>query len=138
MGGVAPPIPGIIPPQAGRREPDPADRSHAVERADVVGEDAGPDHPCLRRRQVPPIHEGADQDPHFQTEQFKGWFEELNGEQYEPTIMPTYLEQWGYFGSTLVIETAQEALLGQRTAQDLADEWAAFLTEEYGKWKAAQ
>jgi multiple sugar transport system substrate-binding protein len=91
-----------------------------------------------KRVGVIPIHEGADQDPHFQTDQFKGWFDELNGAQYEPTIMPTYLEGWGYFGSTLVIETAQEALLGQRTAQDLADEWAAYLTEEYGKWKAAQ
>jgi multiple sugar transport system substrate-binding protein len=91
-----------------------------------------------KRVGVIPIHEGADQDPHFQTEQFKGWFDELNGAQYEPTIMPTYLEGWGYFGSTLVIETAQEALLGQRTAQDLADEWAAYLTDEHGKWKAAQ
>jgi multiple sugar transport system substrate-binding protein len=91
-----------------------------------------------KRVGVIPIHEGADQDPYFRTEQFKGWFDELNGAQYEPTIMLTYLEQWGYFGSTLVIETAQEALLGQRTAQDLADEWAAFLTDEYTKWKAAQ
>ena len=52
--------------------------------------------------------------------------------------MPTYLEQWGYFGSTLLLETSQEALLGQRTAQDLADEWAELLTEEYAKWQAAQ
>lgn len=91
-----------------------------------------------KRVGVIPIHKGADQDPYFKTEQFKGWFEELNGEQYEPTIMPTYLEQWGYFGSTLVLETSQEALLGQRSAQDLADEWAEFLTEEHSKWKAAQ
>lgn len=87
---------------------------------------------------VIPIHEGADQDPFFQTEQFAGWFETLNGEQYVPTTMPTYLEQWGYFGSTVVLETSQEALLGQRTAQDLADEWAELLTEEYSKWQAAQ
>ena len=52
--------------------------------------------------------------------------------------MPTYLEQWGYFGSTVVLESAQQALLGQRTAQDVADEWAAFLTEEQAKWKAKQ
>ena len=87
---------------------------------------------------VIPIHKGADQEPFFQTEQFKGWFDELNGEQYEPTIMPTYLEGWGYFNSTLVIESAQEGLLGQRTAQDLADEWAEYLTGEYAKWQAAQ
>ena len=87
---------------------------------------------------VIPIHKGADQDPFFQTEQFKGWFEELNGDAWVPTVMPTYLEQWGYFGSTVVLESAQQALLGQRTAQEVADEWAAFLTEEQTKWKAKQ
>ena len=87
---------------------------------------------------VIPIHEGADQDPYFQTEQFAGWFEELNGEQYVPTTMPTYLEQWGYFASTVLLESSQEALLGQRTAQDVADEWAALLTEEYAKWQESQ
>lgn len=91
-----------------------------------------------KRVGVIPIHQGADQDPFFQTEQFKGWFEELNSADYIPTIMPTYLEQWGYFTSTVLKDTAQEALLGQKTAQELADEWAAFLTDEYGKWKAKQ
>ncbi|WP_223423952.1 ABC transporter substrate-binding protein [Tateyamaria pelophila] len=113
---------------------------HESDAWNLVAALANPDANAVwaKRVGVIPIHEGADQDPYFQTEQFKGWFDQLNGEEYVPTIMPTYLEQWGYFGSTMVIETAQEALLGQRTAQDLADEWAAFLTEEYGKWKAAQ
>lgn len=91
-----------------------------------------------KRVGVIPIHQGADQDPFFKTDQFKGWFEELNSPNYIPTIMPTYLEQWGYFTSTILKDTAQEALLGQKTAQELGDEWAAFLTEEYGKWKAKQ
>jgi len=91
-----------------------------------------------KRVGVIPIHQGADQDPYFKTEQFKGWFEELNGEAYVPTVMPTYLEQWGYFTSNVLKDSAQEALLGQRTAQDVADEWAAFLTEEHAKWKAKQ
>jgi len=91
-----------------------------------------------KRVGVIPIHEGADQDPYFQTEQFAGWFEELNGEEYVPTTMPTYLEQWGYFASTILLESSQEALLGRRDAQDVADEWAGFLTEEYSKWQAKQ
>ncbi|MFY0624582.1 MAG: sugar ABC transporter substrate-binding protein [Pelagimonas sp.] len=91
-----------------------------------------------KRVGVIPIHKGADQDPHFQTEQFKGWFDTLNGAQYEPTTMPTHLEQWGYFASTVLLETSQEALLGQRSAQDVADEWADLLTDEYSKWKASQ
>ena len=91
-----------------------------------------------KRVGVIPVHKGADQDPYFQTEQFEGWFKELNGAQYEPTTMPTYLEKWGYFASTVVLETSQEALLGQRSAQDLADEWAEFLTDEHAKWQAKQ
>jgi len=91
-----------------------------------------------KRVGVIPIHKGADQDPYFKTEQFKGWFQELNGAQYIPTIMPTYLEQFGYFADSIALDSSQEALLGQRTAQSLADEWANFLTGEYAKWKAAQ
>lgn len=91
-----------------------------------------------KRVGVIPIHKGADQDPFFKTEQFAGWFEELNNPAYKPMIMPTYLEQWGYFQGTVLKETAQEALLGQRTAQDVADEWAGLLTSEYAAWKAKQ
>ena len=91
-----------------------------------------------KRVGVIPIHKGADQDPYFKTEQFAGWFEELNGAAWEPTIMPTFLEGFGYFADSIALESSQEALLGQRSAQELADEWAAFLTDEYAKWKAAQ
>lgn len=87
---------------------------------------------------VIPIHEGADQDPYFQTDQFSGWFDTLNGEQYVPTVMPTFLEEWGFFASTILLETSQEALLDQRSAQDLADEWAEFLNEAYADWQADQ
>lgn len=87
---------------------------------------------------VIPIHEGADQDPYFQTDQFSGWFDTLNGEQYVPTVMPTFLEEWGFFASTILLETSQEALLGQRSAQDLADEWAEFLNEAYADWQTDQ
>ncbi len=113
---------------------------HEDEAFDLVATLSSPEANSIwsKRVGVIPIHKGADQDPYFQTEQFKGWFDELNGEQYEPTVMPTYLEQWGYFGSTVLLETSQEALLGQRSAQDVADEWAELLTSEYAKWKAKQ
>jgi multiple sugar transport system substrate-binding protein len=91
-----------------------------------------------KRVGVIPIHEGADQDPHFKTEQFKGWFTELNDPAYEPTIMPTYLEGFGYFADSIALETSQQALLGEISAQEMADQWAEFLTEEYQKWQAAQ
>lgn len=113
---------------------------HENEAFDLVAALSSPEANATwaKRVGVIPIHKGADQDPHFKTEQFKGWFEELNGAQYEPTTMPTYLEQWGYFASTVLLESSQEALLGQRSAQDVADEWAELLTDEYAKWKASQ
>jgi multiple sugar transport system substrate-binding protein len=113
---------------------------HEEEAFDLVAALSSPESNATwaKRVGVIPIHVGADQDPHFQTEQFKGWFEELNGEQYVPTTMPTYLEKWGYFTSTVLLESSQEALLGQRTAQDIADEWAEMLNAEYAKWQESQ
>ncbi|PZX14356.1 carbohydrate ABC transporter substrate-binding protein (CUT1 family) [Palleronia aestuarii] len=85
-----------------------------------------------------PIHEGAEQDPYFQSEQFAGWFTELNDPAYEPIAMPTYLEQFGYFADSIALETSQQALLGEITAQELADQWAEFLTAEYARWQDAR
>ena len=48
------------------------------------------------------------------------------------------LEQFGYFADSIALESSQEALLGEISAQEVADKWAEFLTEEYGRWKAAQ
>jgi multiple sugar transport system substrate-binding protein len=113
---------------------------HEDEAFDLVAALSSPEANSVwaQRVGVIPIHKGADQDPFFQTEQFKGWFDTLNGEQYVPTTMPSYLEQWGYFASSVLLETSQEALLGQRSAQDVADEWAELLTDEYAKWQANQ
>ena len=63
-----------------------------------------------------PTHKGADQDPFFATEQYKGWFTELNDPRWVLTAMPTYLEEFGYFADVVSIQGGQEALLGKRTA----------------------
>ena len=52
--------------------------------------------------------------------------------------MPTYLEEFGYFADVTSIQTGQEALLGQRTAEDVANEWAEYLTAAYQKWRDQQ
>lgn len=91
-----------------------------------------------KRVGVIPIHEGADQDPYFKTDQFKGWFTELNSAEYVPTIMPTYLEKFGFFADSIALDSSQQALLGDRSAEDIANEWAEFLTGEYEAWKASQ
>ena len=87
---------------------------------------------------VIPIHEGAEQDPAFATEQYAGWFTEMNDERWQPTSMPTYLEEFGYFADVVVVQSGQEALLGERTAEDVAAEWAEYLTAAQKKWLAAQ
>ncbi|SFG39236.1 carbohydrate ABC transporter substrate-binding protein, CUT1 family [Palleronia marisminoris] len=91
-----------------------------------------------KRVGVIPIHEGADRDPYYQSEQFKGWFTELNDPAYEPITMPAYLEQFGYFADSIALETSQQALLGEITAQEMADQWAEFLTEQYAAWQENQ
>lgn len=92
-----------------------------------------------RRVGVIPIHQGADRDPYFQTEQFAGWFQELNDpDHYVPLMMPSYLEGFGYFMDQISIPTTQSALLGDLSAEDMADQWAEYLTAEYAKYQAAQ
>jgi multiple sugar transport system substrate-binding protein len=85
---------------------------------------------------VIPIYQGAEQDPAFATEQYAGWFTELNDERWQPTSMPTYLEEFGYFADVIVVQTGQEALLGQRSAEEVAGEWADYLTAAQQKWLA--
>jgi len=84
---------------------------------------------------VLPIHNGAEQDAHFKTEQFKGWFEELsNPDKYVFVTPPTHLENLGVFYDSMVPTGFQEILLAKRTPKEVADEWAAFLTGEQKKW----
>ena len=87
---------------------------------------------------VIPIHEGADQDPHFKTEQFAGWFTELNDDRWQPLPYPAHLEEYAYFADVLAVQTGQEMLLGQRTVDDVITEWADYLTEAQQKYLAAQ
>ena len=88
---------------------------------------------------VIPTHKGADKDPFFATEQFKGWFAELNDPRWVPTVMPTYLEEFGYFADVVAIQGGQEALLGKRTAADVAGEWATYLGDAQKKcWPPAE
>jgi len=87
---------------------------------------------------VIPTHKGAEQDPHFNTEQYKGWFTELNDPRYVLTPVPVHLEELGYFYDVLSVQTAQEALLGKKTPEDVANQWAKYLTDAQQKWLAKQ
>ncbi|MBG1232371.1 ABC transporter substrate-binding protein [Aestuariivirga litoralis] len=85
-----------------------------------------------------PIHNGAESDDYFKTEQFAGWFTELkDASKYELTTPPTYLENLGVFYDSQVPKNFQAVLLGQKTAKEVADTWAKFLTDEQQKYMAA-
>jgi multiple sugar transport system substrate-binding protein len=88
---------------------------------------------------VLPIHNGADQDAHFKTEQFKGWFDELsNPDKYVFVTQPAHLENLGVFYDSMVPKGFQELLLGKKKAKEVADEWATFLTAEQQKYLATK
>lgn len=85
-----------------------------------------------------PAYTSAEQDPFFAGEQFKGWFEELADPDTVPTVMPTYLEEFAFFKDSLAISTSQEALLGDLSAEELASQWADYLTKAQQKHLAKQ
>ncbi|MCQ2006184.1 ABC transporter substrate-binding protein [Rhizobium sp. NRK18] len=85
-----------------------------------------------------PALKSAEKDPFYANDQFKGWFEELGDKDAIPTTMPTYLEEFAYFKDSLVIKTSQEALLGDITPEDLANQWADYLTKAQQKFLASK
>ena len=84
------------------------------------------------------MHKSAEKDPFYASEQFKGWFDELADKNAVPTKMPTYLEEFAFFKDSLVIKTSQEALLGDITPEDLAKQWADYMTKAQQKFLASK
>ena len=53
-----------------------------------------------------------------------------------PTVMPTYLEEFAFFKDSLAIKTSQQALLGDISAEELANQWADYMTKAQQKFLA--
>jgi multiple sugar transport system substrate-binding protein len=84
-----------------------------------------------------PIHKGAEVDPSFASDKYKGWFTELDdSSKYVLVTPPTYLEGFGNLYDNISIKGLQQALLGQRTAKDVADEWAKYLDATMADYRA--
>jgi len=117
-----------------------ADSEHKDEAWKLIAHLAGPEANVTWNKRVGalPIYKGAESDPFYAGPQFKGWFDELADPNVQPTVMPTYLEEFAFFKDSLVPRTSQEALLGQRTPEDLAKEWADYLTQAQQKFMASQ
>ncbi|SFU05665.1 carbohydrate ABC transporter substrate-binding protein, CUT1 family [Pseudovibrio denitrificans] len=85
-----------------------------------------------------PIYKDAESDPHYNTPQFAGWFEELSDPDVHPLTMPTHLEEFAFFKDSMSIRTSQEALLGRKSAEELGKEWGDYLSAAQKKWLAKQ
>lgn len=85
-----------------------------------------------------PALTSASNDPFFASEQFKGWFAELADPDAKPISMPTYLEEFAFFKDSLVIKTSQQALLGEITPEELAKQWADYMTIAQQKYLASK
>lgn len=75
-----------------------------------------------------PVFKGADKDPFYNKPVFKGWFQELNNPKYQYTLFPYYLPQLSDFFSTVATESFQQVLLGQKSPEDVAGQWATYMT----------
>ena len=77
-----------------------------------------------------PIYKGADKDAAYSDSVYKGWFTQVNNTaRYVPVQYPLYLPQLGEFFGSLAVTGIQQVLLGQKTSEQVAKEWAAFLTK---------
>ncbi len=83
-----------------------------------------------------PALKSAGSDPFYQSDAFKGWFAELSDKDVTPTIMPTYLEEFAYFKDALVVSSGQKALLGDISPEELARQWADYMTKAQRKFLA--
>lgn len=87
---------------------------------------------------VVPAANGAEDDPYFESDVYAGFFEELEDSRYDLRPWPAHLPELGYFFDVMSVDTSQSALLGQMTAEELANEWAEFLTEAQQAYLQAQ
>ncbi|WMS41639.1 sugar ABC transporter substrate-binding protein [Acuticoccus sp. MNP-M23] len=85
-----------------------------------------------------PIYTAAESDEFYSGPQFAGWFEELSDPDVSPTSMPTYLPEFAFFADSIVPRTSQEALLGRRTVEDMAKEWAETLTKSQQQYQSSK
>jgi len=85
-----------------------------------------------------PIYKAAEKDAFYADPKFKGWFEELADKNVVPTVMPTYLQEFAFFADSIAVKTSQQALLGQLKPEDMAKQWADYLTKAQQKFLATK
>lgn len=83
-----------------------------------------------------PIFTSAEKDPTYADPKYRAWFDSLSDKDRVPTITPAYLPEYSLFAGSTAVKLAQQALLGEITAQDLGNQWADILTKAQQKYLA--
>jgi multiple sugar transport system substrate-binding protein len=83
-----------------------------------------------------PIYTSAEKDPTYADPKYRAWFDTLADKDNVPTITPAYLPEYSLFAGSTAVKLAQQALLGEITAQDLGMQWADILTKAQQKYLA--
>ena len=83
---------------------------------------------------IVPAVEIPEDDEYYNDPVFDGFFTELEDERWDLMTWPAHLPELGEFFDVIAVETSQAALLGQMTAEELGQEWDAFLTEAQQRW----
>lgn len=83
-----------------------------------------------------PTAKAAAESDFFQ--QYEGWLRELNEEQYVLQLYPFQIPELGVFFDEFATPGYQNALLGDRSAEEVAATWAEFMTSAYQDWLADQ
>ena len=83
-----------------------------------------------------PIFTSAEKDPTYADPKYRAWFDSLSDKDRVPTITPAYLPEYSLFAGSTAVKLAQQALLGEISAQDLGNQWADILTKAQQKYLA--
>lgn len=71
-------------------------------------------------------------------QQYEGWLTTLNDDRYVLQLFPFQIPELGVFFDEFATPGYQNALLGDRSAEEVAQSWAEFMTAAYQDWLADQ
>ncbi len=87
---------------------------------------------------IPPAVHLPANDPFYNDPLFDAFFTELENPEWDLLPWPAYLPGFSEFNDVLSVQTSQQALLGELTAEELGKTWADYMNKSYRDWKASQ
>ncbi len=85
-----------------------------------------------------PVHLSAEKDPLLCERAVQGLVQRTRGQERCSDQDATHLEEFAFFKDSLVVKTSQEALLGDITPEELAKQWADYMTQAQQKFLSSK